>query len=114
MGVYNGGVIVVVCGVALCEEVRCISGGLHQRWCISSSQGESGVGKRWRPWGLSLVLSGGSLGLLPFPAVSIAAGGLWRSLLQRRASFCSPEVRLNRVSGAWMYEDMNRCMTKFD
>ena len=67
---------------------------------------ESGVGKRWRPWGLSLVLSGGSLGLLPFPAVSIAAGGLWRSLLQRRASFCSPEVRLNRVSGAWMYENM--------
>ena len=40
------------------------------------------------------------------PAVSIAAGGLWRSLLQRRASFCSPEVRLNRVSGAWMYESM--------
>ena len=25
---YNGGVIVEVCGVALCEEIRCISGGL--------------------------------------------------------------------------------------
>jgi len=106
VGVYNGVVIILVCGVALCEEIRCISGGFIRGGVSPHLKEESGVGKRWRPWGLSLVLSGGSLGLLPFPAVSIAAGGLWRSLLQRRASFCSPEVRLNRVSGAWMYENM--------
>ena len=64
---YNGGVIVVVCGVALCEEIRCISGGFIRGGVSPHLKEKSGVVKRWRPWGLSLVLSGGLLGLLPFP-----------------------------------------------
>ena len=64
---YNGGVIVVVCGVALCEEIRCISGGLHQRWCISSSQREERCGEAVASVGTEPRALGGFAGAAPFP-----------------------------------------------